>query len=80
MRSTGAGCTVPPSGSYVDQPGHTSFYPFWSANVGRGACSFVFGNNTSGVRAFGLDAQYGKVLSAQLGYPEFEGRLMSNPC
>ena len=77
---TGAGCTVPPSGSYVDQPGHTAFYPFWSVSGRNGTCSFIFGNNTSGVRNFGLDAEYGTVQSATLGYPEFEGRLMPNPC
>jgi hypothetical protein len=77
--TTGAGCTVPPTGSYVDQPGHTTFYPFWSVNF-DGGCSFVFGNNTTGVKDFGMDAEYGKVMSATLGYPEFEGRLMANPC
>jgi hypothetical protein len=61
----------------VDQPGHTSFYPFWSVASSGGSCSFVFGNNTSGVRDFGADAQYGMVLSAKLGYPEFEGRLLA---
>ena len=78
---SGTGCTVPPTGPEVDQPGNTSFYPFWSVATNKhGACTIEFGNNTAGVNSFGGDAQYGTVQLARLGYPEFEGKILKNSC
>jgi hypothetical protein len=73
--TTGAGCTVPPSG-----PGN--FYPYWSIARSHGQCTIEFGNVSSGagVNSFGGDAQYGTVQSAKLGYPEFESREYANNC
>jgi hypothetical protein len=78
---TGSGCTMPPSGTYVDQPGHTAFYPFWTV-VNTGTCTLEFGNVTlvDGADDFGGDAQYGTVMSKQLGYPELEGDIYDNTC
>jgi hypothetical protein len=84
--TTTAGCTVPPAG-----PG--DFYPYWSRvtspQFGRGShgsgnatCTLEFGNVSSGpgVNDFGGDAEYGTDQIATLGYPEFEGPVMSNRC
>jgi hypothetical protein len=71
--ATPQGCTVPPDG-----PGH--FYPYWSRADNGGTCTLEFGNVSSGVNDYGMDAQYGKVLLAKLGYPEFEGPVQSNAC
>jgi hypothetical protein len=72
------GCTVPPNG-----PG--DFYPYWSrvSSGGRHAsCTLEFGNVSSGtgVNDFGGAAQYGTDQQPTLGYPEFEGPVMSNAC
>ncbi len=71
-----SGCTVPPPG-----PGH--FYPYWTvAGTSGGSCVIQFGNVHVGSRVddFGADSQYGHVLTAKLGYPEFEGSTHSNNC
>ena len=79
---TATGCTVPPAGSEVDQPGNVAFYPYWSEVVKRGTCTIEFGNVSSGpgVNDFGQDAQYGSDLFPKLGYPEFEGKIHANTC
>jgi len=71
---TATGCSVPPAGSEVDQPGHVAFYPYWTEVRTRGTCKIEFGNVSSGtgVNDFGKDAQYGSDLFPKLGYPEFE--------
>ncbi len=73
--TTTAGCTVPPSG-----PG--DFYPYWSRVNSFGGCTLEFGNVGAGfgVNDFGGDAEYGTDQIAALGYPEFEGPVMSNRC
>jgi hypothetical protein len=71
--ASGAGCTVPPPG-----PGH--FYPYWSRATTPTGCFLEFGNVSSGVDDFGEDAQYGTDQQPTLGYPEFEGPVMSNSC
>jgi hypothetical protein len=71
--ATPQGCTVPPKG-----PGH--FYPYWSRADNGGTCTIQFGNVSLGVKNYGMDAQYGRVLLAKLGYPEFEGPVQSNAC
>jgi len=71
------GCAVPP----VNAPGR--FYPFWTrVTGGRRNCTIEFGNVTSGggVNDFGGDAGYGTDQQPTLGYPEFEGPVMSNAC
>ena len=78
--SSGAGCTIPPTGPEVDQPGHTSFFPYWSLAVKNGTCTIEFGNVSAGVNAYGKDAQYGKAQLQKLGYPEFEGPVHKNTC
>jgi len=82
--STGTvtGCSVPPSGSEVDQPGHTAFYPYWTEVDTKGTCTIEFGNVSSGtgVNDFGKDAQYGSDLFSKLGYPEFESKVRANTC
>jgi hypothetical protein len=79
--STLTGCTVPPSGSEVSQPGNTAFYPFWSEVDSHGTCTLEFGDVTRGpVNDFGGDAQYGKNQFTTLGYPEFESNIMNNVC
>jgi hypothetical protein len=74
--STLSGCTVPPQG-----PG--GFYPYWSSqDLGIfGGCTLFFGN-VSGILIAnnGKDAEYGTNQFATLGYPEFEGSLINNPC
>ena len=77
-QSNTTGCTVPPTG-----PG--DFYPYWTrvSSGGRHAsCTLEFGNVSSGtgVNDYGGDAQYGSDLQPSLGYPEFEGPVMSNAC
>lgn len=73
--TTTAGCTVPPAG-----PG--DFYPYWTRSTTPHGCFLEFGNVSTGagVNTFGQDAQYGKDRVAKLGYPEFEGPVMSNSC
>jgi hypothetical protein len=78
-QATGAGCALPPPAA----PGH--FYPFWSRVTSGGrhpGCTLEFGNVSSGagVDDFGGDAQYGVDMQPTLGYPEFEGPVMSNAC
>jgi hypothetical protein len=77
-----SGCTVPPHGPEVNQPGHTAFYPYWSEVDTAGTCTVEFGNVSSGtgVNDFGKDAQYGVNQFSTLGYPEFEGRIYDNTC
>jgi hypothetical protein len=79
---TASGCTVPPSGSEVDQPGHTAFYPYWTEVNTGGTCTIEFGNVNSGagVNDFGMDAEYGTDQFPVLGYPEFEGAIHANTC
>jgi len=78
-QTTTVGCTVPPAG-----PG--DFYPYWtrvtSTGSGHASCTLEFGNVSrgTGVNDFGGDAQYGADLQPSLGYPEFEGPVMSNAC
>jgi hypothetical protein len=73
--TTTSDCTVPPSG-----PG--GFYPYWSRVTSSGGCTFEFGNvsSGSGVNDYGKDAQYGSDQIGTLGYPEFEGPVLSNSC
>jgi hypothetical protein len=70
-----SGCTVPPKG-----PG--GFYPYWSERVGFTGCSLEFGNVSSGLGVLtnGKDKQYGTNQFGTLGYPEFEGPVINNPC
>jgi hypothetical protein len=69
-----SGCTVPPQG-----PG--GFYPYWSFANNSGTCSIMFGNvSGSGLATFGKDAQYGTNQFNKLGYPEFIGPSINNPC
>ena len=70
-----AGCSVPPAG-----PG--DFYPYWSRVTSPHGCTLEFGNVSSGrgVNDYGQDAQYGSDQIATLGYPEYEGPVMSNNC
>ena len=77
-----SGCTVPPSGSEVDQPGHTAFYPYWSWVDTNGSCTLEFGNVSSGagVNNIGKDTQYGTNEFPVIGYPEFEGPIYDNTC
>ena len=72
--STLSGCAVPP----VNGPGN--FYPYWSVASTNSVCTIEFGNVTSGVNAFGKDAQYGTNQIAKYGYPEFIGRTLPNNC
>jgi hypothetical protein len=80
--TTTKGCSVPPAGSEVDQPGHKAFYPYWSEVDTGGTCTIEFGNvsSGSGVDDFGQDAQYGTDQSPTLGYPEFEAPIYDNNC
>jgi len=71
--TTLSGCTVPPAG-----PG--GFYPYWSRADNGGTCTLEFGNVSSGVNDYGMDAQYGKDQFSKIGYPEFEGPVQSNTC
>ena len=78
-QANGTGCALPPPTA----PGQ--FYPYWSrvTSSGRNAsCTLEFGNVSSGtgVNDFGGDAQYGSDMQPTLGYPEFEGPVMSNAC
>jgi hypothetical protein len=79
-QANGTGCAVPAPIS----PG--KFYPYWTrvTAYGRddGSCTIEFGNVSSGpgVNDFGGDAQYGTDMQPTLGYPEFEGPVMSNAC
>jgi len=84
MSSTGTvtGCAVPPSGTEVDTPSHTAFYPYWSEVDTHGTCTIEFGNVSSGkgVNDFGKDSQYGRNQFRNLGYPEYEGSVRANTC
>lgn len=78
-QASGAGCAIPAPGS----PGN--FYPYWtrvSSGGSTASCTLEFGNVSSGagVNDFGGDAQYGTDQQPTLGYPEFEGPVMSNAC
>jgi hypothetical protein len=73
-------CVIPPRGPEVDQPGHNSFYPFWSVVQHGKTCKIEFGDVTKGADDFGRDAQYGSAQFATLGYPEFEGKIYDNVC
>jgi hypothetical protein len=68
-----AKCTVPPKG-----PGH--FYPYWSEADHAGTCTLEFGNVHAGVKVFGEDSQYGTNKLVLIGYPEFEGKVLTNSC
>jgi hypothetical protein len=78
--SSGAGCAIPAPNA----PG--KFYPYWSRVTGGTAsspsCTLEFGNVSSGagVNDFGGMSQYGTDMQPTLGYPEFEGPVMSNSC
>jgi hypothetical protein len=72
--ATTAGCAIPPPGA----PG--GFYPYWSRATTLFGCFLEFGNVSLGVNDFGKDAQYGTDQQPTLGYPEFEGPVMSNGC
>jgi hypothetical protein len=78
--STQTGCTVPPSGSDVNQ--QNAFYPYWSEVDSHGTCTVEFGNVSTGagVNDFGQDAQYGTVQYSTIGYPEFESKIYDNTC
>lgn len=69
--TSGAGCAIPPPNA----PG--KFYPYWSRVPGGGGCVIEFGNVSAG-NTYGKDAQYGTDQEARIGYPEFEGPVMSN--
>jgi hypothetical protein len=79
---TFAGCSVPPQGSEVEQPGHKAFYPYWSETDTNGTCTIEFGNVSSGagVDDFREDAQYGTNQFPRFGYPEVEGKIYDNTC
>jgi hypothetical protein len=64
-----SGCAVPPPTA----PG--KFYPYWTLTK---SCVLEFGMMTNG-NSFGMDRQYGKI-HVKVGYPEFFGPIMSNPC
>jgi hypothetical protein len=72
--ATTAGCAIPAPGS----PG--GFYPYWSRATTPFGCFLEFGNVSWGVNGYGGDSQYGTDQSPTLGYPEFEGPVMSNRC
>jgi hypothetical protein len=76
------GCSVPPAGAEVDQPGHRAFYPYWSEQQTGSTCAWLFGNVSTGtgINDFGKDVQYGKDLFPVLGYPETEGTIHNNTC
>jgi hypothetical protein len=71
----GTGCAIPAPIS----PG--KFYPYWTRVTGS-SCTLEFGNVSSGpgVNDLGRDDQYGVDMQKELGYPEFEGPVMSNSC
>jgi hypothetical protein len=64
-----SGCAVPPPNG----PG--KFYPYWTLTK---SCNLEFGQMANG-NSFGKFAQYGKA-SVAVGYPEFFGPIMNNPC
>jgi hypothetical protein len=68
------GCAIPAPNS----PG--KFYPYWSRVSSGNSCVLEFGNVSSGagVNDLGQDAQYGSDQLFTLGYPEFEGPVLSN--
>jgi len=76
------GCAVPPSGSEVDTPTQTAFYPYWTEVYTKGTCTIEFGNVSSGagINDFGMDSQYGTDEFTKLGYPEYEGPVKDNTC
>ena len=80
--TTTSGCTVPPTGTEVNQPGNRAFYPYWTEVDAHGTCTIEFGNVSSGtgVSTFGQDRQYGRDQFSTLGYPEFEGKLRPTSC
>ncbi len=49
--TTLSGCTVPPSGTEVAQPGNTAFYPYWSA---------VFSGGGGDSQVTSLDGRHGR--------------------
>jgi|SRR5579863_77521 len=76
-QANGTGCAVPAPVS----PGQ--FYPYWTRVTGPNAkCTLEFGNVSTGAGAndFGGMSQYGMDMEPSLGYPEFEGPVMSNAC
>jgi hypothetical protein len=64
-----SGCAVPPPNG----PG--KFYPYWTLTK---SCTLEFGQMANG-NTFGKFAQYGHI-PVQVGYPEFFGKIMKNPC
>lgn len=74
--ASGIGCAIPAPAS----PGQ--FYPYWSRVTSGNSCTLEFGNVSSGagVNDFGGMSQYGTDMQPTLGYPEFEGPVMSNAC
>lgn len=82
-QANGTGCAVPPPNA----PG--AFYPYWTRVTtpaagahGTASCTLEFGNVSTGagVNDFGGFAQYGSDQQPSLGYPEFEGPVISNAC
>ncbi len=68
--TSGAGCTVPPSG-----PGN--FYPYWTlASTPELGCTWQFGNVQNGLR-FGGEAQYGQVTPTTM--EGFASQIIQNP-
>jgi hypothetical protein len=74
--TSASGCAIPPPTA----PG--AFYPYWSEAQHKGTCAIEFGNITGapGVTDFGKATQYGTNQVAKLGYPIFQGALMSDDC
>jgi hypothetical protein len=64
-----SGCAVPPPNG----PG--KFYPYWTLTK---SCNLEFGQMKNG-NSFGKFAQYGHI-PVEVGYPEFFGPIMKNPC
>lgn len=75
-QANGTGCGIPVPNS----PGQ--FYPYWTRVTSSSGCALEFGNVStgSGVNDFGGMSQYGTDMQPTLGYPEFEGPVMSNAC
>jgi hypothetical protein len=68
--TTGAGCTMPPTG-----PGN--FYPYWTQAFDRElGCTWQFGNVRRG-NTFGGEAQYGVVRPTTMG--GFASPILRNP-
>jgi hypothetical protein len=87
-RSTGVGCTNPPT---TDDGAPATFYPFYSTT--SGPCRWIFGNDVPGLTAndYGKTGQYGALFKSTYlvfggggattdRYNNFQNSLGINPC